>query len=969
MAPSEPFLRTRQRGVSVGRALRSVGRFRLVGIPMPRLCGLTSRLAFTAVGALGAVLLILSTSAWAETRPKEPRTDLYGDPLPEGAIARFGSIRFRHDTLEINSIAFSPDGKLLASCGGDTTVRIWAVPTGRQIHRLKGHTKSVRSVAFSPDGRTVASAGEDGVILLWDLRSGKQFLASRKLWANILCVRFSPDGATIAVATEYDGVYFWRPSAGAEMRKLKIDGLHPRAIAFSPDGNHLAVVGSPSGATPFILLFEVPGLRRVAQWNSAVFSELLAVDFSPDGTKLAAAFGGRLFGLWDVAAQEQIATPVLKGPRHNIRCIAFSPDGRTVAVPVPADKKLVLYELAARKNKCEMRTGDISSLAFSPDGTILATAGNTVRLWSTRDGTELLPREWLVPVLSATFSCDGKTLNSGSAVYETETGRPLHRPGNAYLGLRLHGADGALNRSWLPDRVFQSFDERPLEFKTEGALLRVSDPVDGTQAFEFEPTLPQSGAARIRRVHTCEAGNTLVVEYHTDRHQCFLSVLAVSTGKELSRIQWPIFPADDPVLRLSPDGRSIAGVIDRGSLNIAVWDSATGTLRHEFRTAERRRSKAKLLFSSDSKYLAGVSDLGENIVIWDVFSGRTLQSFAEAERPPSRHNVQFSPDDRVLAYVSGSGASPNRERFVRLRDIASGKQVSRIPVSPGWMPPLHFSPDGRFLATSDSPFPVWEIKTAKPVVEAEPDTGYAAYYTAAAFSSDSRLLALGTGQGNIGIWELTTGKRVDEHSPVHARIQLVAFSPDGTRFLTVHADRTALLWDTTFRASESKATRPFEELWTDLAHESPRIARRAVFDIVAAGDAMVSKIRNRLRPIQTSDDSVQKLIGDLSSPEYAIREEAFKQLEQLGGLVEPALKTAVRVSRSPETRKRAQTLLERLQPTIADPEIVRAIRAVEALERVGTRNAVDALRELAKGSPSADQTRAAVAALARLNRH
>src|SRR5262249_10770150 len=150
---------------------------------------------------------------------KQPRLDRFGDPLPSDAVARLGTVRLRHVGL-CNRVAYSPDGKLLASCGGDNVGRIWEADTGKERHCCVGHTEFPTSLACAPDGKILAAGGTDNTIRIWDARTGKEV---RQLKCNtIVCsIALAPDGKTLASCGDDKRVHLWDPATGKELRTLE----------------------------------------------------------------------------------------------------------------------------------------------------------------------------------------------------------------------------------------------------------------------------------------------------------------------------------------------------------------------------------------------------------------------------------------------------------------------------------------------------------------------------------------------------------------------------------------------------------------------------------------------------------------------------------------------------------------------------------------------------------------------------
>jgi WD40 repeat protein len=806
---------------------------------------------------------------------------------------------------------------------GNAAVLLFDAATGKRLRRIDFPDAPVICLAVSAKGKAlVGKVGRDPqTVYLLDGLTGKPLARWRQNDWPVSRVRFTADGEALAFAQKGDAVRCWELRTGKvrHQRKMPRAGpaKHAPAAWPSPDWKLVAWVdGVPAGRAgkegQVVSRLAVSDLETGERRQPVVLfpDRVTAAAFSPDGRTLAFASPGKIW-LLDLTTEAFGSFPT--DPHSAVTELLFSPDAKGL-LSRHDNRHVNLWDLRSRKRATLASLHSNAPLAFSGASRLVLAWENRVWLWDVREGKEVSPFR-------------GQRQLSG------------------YVSFRDNG-----------ELVTVDCVRRVCTWDARAGTLRkaVQFPKDVLDVYGLlDVSFTRSLAARYERPGPVQPGDGSKPSWSGRSEEQPGVVRICELPGALTRDAIPLKPGEKVGAGcFSGNGRTLAlvGVDARGGF-VQFLDAVTGErLARVTPDVPVPRGLGELDFAhsltlalcpagSTLAYLAR----DRKLPTLDVRTGKVLRQFdARPDGPGEPYtgadylsHLSFSPDGRFLLAVA---KVTGNDRLVRIWNAATGERVRQFPL-PG--PEL--------------------VGNAHPPV-----------MTALAISPDMRLLALGfAGDSVVRLWEVASGAKRGELVGHESTVSGLAFSPDGKALASTSHDATALVWDL-YRPSlpgRQVVGKELESLWERLAERDPVAAGAAICRLVHAPEQAVAFLKTKVQPVpRLSNEQIVQLVAKLASPTYKIREQATRELRLLEDAARPILQQELRRARQLETARRLEKLLEELRGYFSDPQRLRQVRALEVLERIGSKQARAVLRLLAAGAPGSLRTQMSADGLQRLSR-
>jgi WD40 repeat protein len=775
--------------------------------------------------------LLLSAEAFRRGGGQEAKNALLASLLASPHLNSF--LRGHSPETTVRSLAFSPDGQMLASADGNGTIILWDPDSGFMVREpIPAHKEYIYSIAFSPDGRQLASASQDKTVKLVDIASGAveklgdadfdfrgvAFSSDGKMLAaacgdgsvrrwkitlradekpafqpiaslihhdrqaapkdvQVDAIAFSPDGKLLVSAGEDDQIVLWdvKTATKKKTKTLQDDERSVFHVAFSPDGASIAT-GSANGA---VTLWSAEKLDRIYGPAMEHDRGIYGLEFSPDGKKLASASADQSARLWDVAAMtahSEEPSKSLDGYSEGVYSIAFRPPDTNMLATGHADGTVTLWNLSDQPriaHQIEVVSGEVNALAFGPGGKLLVAAqGKAIVVWDAgkrKWQTDALQGHQL-PVTSVAVSPRSSLIASAS---QDMTIRLWDSASGRQLGASLKGHAASVNA---------------VAFSPRGDLLASASDDKTIRLWKIGEQRPDGIDAELIAELTGHTDAVLCVAFSPDGNTLAsggsdktVRLWDVQSGRQIGQ---PLAKHAAPVFRVAfhPDGKRLASGDRDGSL--ILWDRATGQpLSTEF-AGHNDASVIGLGFHPNGKTLLSAG-YQSKVMQWSLDTGKAIGPHL-TDLGSKVTSLAVGPNGSVLA--AGTADAIN---ILQLTGAKPARHVLECALQDVWS--LAISHDGTTLTAGGKTGNIicWNTRTnrQKRIPLRTDATGISRLL----FSPDDRMLGA-VSKNRIVFWNLATGEETG-HLVEEGNIRAAVFDPVGERLATGTDAGAINLWD------------------------------------------------------------------------------------------------------------------------------------------------------------------------------
>jgi WD40 repeat protein/serine/threonine protein kinase len=605
---------------------------------------------------MGGVVKLLA--AWEHHRP-----DLRGwEWYYLNGLCHAEILTIQAERSELCSVAWSPDGTLLATGGAEGTVKIWDALSGRQTACLRGHTGDVRAVAWSPDGRRLASASRDKTVQICAVANTREVSTLLGHSGDVACVAWSPNGERLASGSRDGTIRIWDPLSGANAQTI-LAQMSLLSLSWGSDGTRLAA----SGFGEKVKVWDLPSDKEL--WGDEVplaEGNPLFCAWSPDGKQLATGGNGRAVKIRDATTGTHIKNLGGQGPFSSI---AWAPRGEWLAAASHGSGIVTVWDTmtGGEVQSFVGHVGGVRCACWRPDGARIASAGldGTVKVWDTtsrESSVTLLKQSHSVTCLA--WRPDGSRLafSSGSSVWILDFTQAPDR-------IEVPGRSIAWNCSGTR-----------LACGDKDGVLRVWDPANHTEIWHVQVSTNDlrcvAWSPDSKRLATAARNGTTGM----------LAIWDAATGKRISA-----FPLRGPGyhrgLAWCPDGSCVAAGTQK---DVQILEAVSGRERGLLKG--HADVVGSVAWSPDSKRLASAAS-DASVKIWDASSGRETQTLLGHAGPV--REVAWHPDGTRLV-------SAGQDKTVIIWEPAGGLAIGSLGGHEHPVTSVAWSPDGTRLASSDS---------------------------------------------------------------------------------------------------------------------------------------------------------------------------------------------------------------------------------------------------------------------------